>query len=141
MFGPSMMVAPMVDGESKRSVYFPAGDWYDFFTGEKIIGGQRVDITKSLEELPLYVKCDSIVPIAEPVNHVGKDTRFKIHARVYGDHPEEFWLFEDDGETYDFEQGAQTTAVLSWDGAKGAVKRTGGFTKSRYEIHDWIAVH
>ena len=141
MFGPSMMVAPMVDGESKRSVYFPAGDWYDFFTGEKIVGGQRVDINKSLEELPLYVKGDSIVPVAEPVNHVGKDTRFKIHARVYGNHPEEFCLFEDDGETYDFEQGAQTTAVLSWDGAKGAVKRTGGYTKPRYEIHDWTVVH
>ncbi len=84
MFGPSLMVAPMSGGEAKRSVYFPTGDWFDFATGEKIAGGRRIDIAKSLDDLPLYVKANTLLPLAEPVNHIGKDTVFKIRVKVYG---------------------------------------------------------
>ncbi|HEY3783083.1 MAG TPA: TIM-barrel domain-containing protein [Fimbriimonadaceae bacterium] len=137
MFGPSLMAAPMVDGVSKRSVYFPSGDWYDFFTGEKIAGGRRVEVSKGLDQMPLYVKGDCLLPLAEPVNHVGKDTTFKIHVRVYGSHPAPFTLYEDDGETFDFEQGDQSQVVLSWDGAKGSSKRSGTYTPIRNEILNW----
>jgi alpha-D-xyloside xylohydrolase len=140
MFGPSLMAAPMIDGTSKRSVYFPAGDWFDFFTGEKIVGGHRIDISKGLDQMPLYVKSDCLLPLAEPVNHVDSGTTFKVHVRVYGSHPTPFTLYEDDGETFDFEKGAQSRVVLTWDGVKGATQRSGSFTPVRNEIVSWETI-
>jgi alpha-D-xyloside xylohydrolase len=140
MFGPCLMVAPMIDGESKRSVYFPPGEWFDYFTGERISGGKRVDVSKGLEELPLYVKVDSLLPVAEPVDRVGTGTFFRIHMRVYGDHPAPFTLYEDDGETLDFDKGDQSRMVLSWGASGGSFKRSGLYAQPRYEILDWTPV-
>jgi alpha-D-xyloside xylohydrolase len=137
MFGPSLLVAPLVDGKSTRSVYFPRGDWVDFFTGEKFTGGQRREITKPLDQLPLYVKFDSILPLAEPVNHVGKSTVFKLHLKVYGSYPADCDLVEDDGETTDYRSGLQSRVHLSWSQGQGSIKRLGKYSHRRYEILGW----
>jgi len=137
MFGPSMMVAPMMEGQKKRPVAFPKGDWYDFYTGERVKGGQVVEVAKTLDEMPLYVKAETLLPLAEPVNHIGKETVFKIHVRVYGAHPGDLSLYEDDWETYDYEKGAQTKLTLSWTSSGGASKRSGNYAKHRYEIVGW----
>ncbi len=137
MLGPSLMAAPLVDGASKRSVYLPAGVWFDYFTGERIVGGKRIDVAKPLDEMPLYVKANTLLPVAEPQNHISKGTVFRIHVRVYGDHPSPYTLYEDDGESYDFEKGAQTQVILSWTNATGSVKRGDSFARHRYEIVDW----
>lgn len=137
MFGPSLMVAPMVEGQAKRSVYFPAGDWFDFFTGESIHGGRRIDISKPLDQLPLYVKANSLLPLAEPVAHIGRETVFKLRIRVYGAHPTAFNLYEDDGETFDYLHGAQDRLELSWSTDGGQARRTGNTSLKRYEIDRW----
>ena len=137
MFGPSMMVAPMFEGQAKRPIYFPKGDWFDFFTGEKIAGGRRIEITKSLDQIPLYVKSNTILPLADPVSQIASGTTFKIHARVYGDHPSTFTLYEDDGVSYVFERGAQNQVVLSWTPSNGSVRRTGQFDGRLYEVVGW----
>ncbi len=140
MFGPSMMVAPMVEGQAKRSVYFPAGEWFDFFTGESIHGGRRVDIAKSLDQMPLYVKADCLLPLAEPVGHIDKSTVFKLKIRVYGKKPANFALYEDDGETFDFERGAQDRLTLSWSETGGHMLRAGHLGLKRYDIVGWDVV-
>ncbi len=140
MFGPSLMVAPMFANQQTRSVYFPKGDWYDYFTGEKITGGRRVEVTKSLDQLPLYVKANTLLPIAEPMNHVSKSATFKIKVKVYGNAPVPINLFEDDGETMDFAKGAQSRLVLAWQSGKGSANRTGSFATKRYDITSWEVV-
>ena len=141
MFGPSIMVAPLFTGQSKRSVYFPKGEWFDFFTGEKIEGGQRLEISKSLDAMPLYVKGGTLLPLAEPVNSISKDAAFKIIVKAFGVNPQEFALYEDDGETYAFEKGVQNRVVLSWAGAKGSVKREGNYQSHRYDVIGWEWTH
>jgi alpha-D-xyloside xylohydrolase len=137
MFGPSMMAAPLIDGQSKRSVYFPNGDWFDFFTGERIHGGRTVVVEKPLGELPLYVKNQSLLPLAEPVSHIGSETTFSLHIRVYGDQPANATLIEDDGESLDFLKGSQTRVQLSWRGGAGSATRSGAFKKARYVLKSW----
>ncbi|MDR3691574.1 MAG: glycoside hydrolase family 31 protein [Fimbriimonas sp.] len=137
MFGPSLMVAPMIAGQAQRSVYLPKGVWFDYFTGERLEGGRKIEVSKPLAQLPLYVKADAMIPLAEPVGHVGKDTTFRIRVKVYGDHPAPFTLFEDDGETNDYAKGAQNRIELSWGGSSGVVKRSGEFSGRRYEIVGW----
>lgn len=140
MFGPSLLVAPMVEGQKTRSVYLPAGDWFDFFTGEKMAGGRRIDVAKSLDEMPLYVKANTLLPLAAPVDYVAAGTVFDVTVHVYGDDPADFRLYEDDGESYDFEKGAQTTVTLTWAHGAGSVKREGGYKTARYRVDRWERV-
>ena len=140
MFGASLMAAPFVDGVSKRTVYFPKGDWFDYYTGERIHGGQSLVVEKLLDQMPLYVKDQTLLPVAEPVNHVDGSTTFSIHMRVYGDHPADASLVEDDGESLDYLRGAQTRVNLTWHAGSGSVTRSGKFGRHRVEVVSWDVV-
>jgi alpha-D-xyloside xylohydrolase len=145
MFGDSILVAPyLLEHESFRKVYLPAGtDWRDYWTGDLYKGGQTV-ISKILEvdgvERPaLYVRNQSIVPVARPVPFVAGGTVFEVECRVYGDNPAAFTLFEDDGVSYDFEKGAENRVTLSL-GNGGEVKttRAGNYKEQRYRISSLV---
>jgi alpha-D-xyloside xylohydrolase len=140
MFGPSLMVAPLFAGSSTRTVYLPAGDWYDFWTHEKIAGGRKVEVTKPLDQIPVFVKANTLLPLAAPVERFTPHTRYDITVYVYGDHPARFALYEDDGTSLDFERGAQNAVTLSWNGTDGSVTRAGGYTGApRYRVAGWQA--
>lgn len=133
MLGKSLMVAPIVSG-TKRSVYLPAGEWYDFFTGEKLSGGRRIEVEKDLDSLPLYVKSNTILPLAEPMAHVAKGSVFSLKVRMYGPNPAAFTLYEDDGETLDYERGAQNRVILQPD---GTTRRDGNWKGERFRVATW----
>lgn len=137
MFGPSILVAPLVDGQSKRSVYLPHGVWYDFYSNERLEGGRRIEVSKPLDQLPLFVKDNSLLPLAKPVVRVDKSTIFEITVHVYGDHPSDFSLYEDDGESFDHETGAQNRLILTWSSSRGATQRIGKLDLQRYNILSW----
>ena len=63
MFGPSVLVAPVVEGGINRmKVYLPEcpAGWIDFWNGASYKGGQMVDMDVDLEKIPLFVKAGSI---------------------------------------------------------------------------------
>jgi alpha-D-xyloside xylohydrolase len=133
--GDDLLVAPVFAGQTARDVYLPAGDWFDFWTGERLEGGQHtVDVP--LDRIPIFVRDGSILPIAELVDHVTADTVFDITARVYGADPRPFRLYEDDGETYEFEQGRCGTLELTWTDGTGNAERTGD-DFGRYNVTNW----
>ncbi|MCW3058192.1 MAG: glycoside hydrolase, family 31 [Capsulimonas sp.] len=137
--GPSLMVAPMFTGQTNRDVYLPPGLWYDYWTGEKLAGGRKIEgVSKPLDQVPLYVRDNTLLPLAEPIEHVTSDTRFALIVRVYGDTPTPVTLYADDGETYDYEHGALNRVTLSWNGGKGEIVTKGGYTgPERYEVVRW----
>ena len=134
MVGPSLMVAPLIGKATRRIVYFPPGDWYEFATGKRLTGSQTVEITCSLDETPLFVRGNSLIPLARPVEHITGDTVFDLDVRAYGDHPRPFTLFEDDGVSFDYEKGAQSRLVLSWP---NKVRRSGKYLGHRYRVASW----
>ena len=92
-----MIVAPMVAGERERRVWLPRGGWYDFFTGTRYEGGWHTVVT---DDIPVFVKEGTLLPLAEPVSHVTQDTQFAITLRAYGDCSAAVCrLIEDDGVT------------------------------------------
>lgn len=138
MAGQSLMVAPIFTGEKKRSVYLPQGDWYDFWTGEMFTGGKVIEVSKPLDQIPVYIKDNSLLPLAKPVEHVAEDTCFELAVRVYGANPAPFALYEDDGVTLDFEKGIQNRIELKWNGTEGSVSKTGGYKgMDRYKVLNW----
>jgi len=87
--------------ESQRTVYLPEGIWYDFNTGQRFQGGKSYSIQPALDQIPLFVKAGTILPLATPVEHLSAGTQFDITCYVYGDGEAKASLFEDDGYTFD----------------------------------------
>jgi len=138
LVGESLLVAPVVAGQSARNVYLPAGDWFDFWSGTRHPGKQRLRVTPPLEQIPIFVKEGSILPLAEATLHTADPAAFRLHAQVYGDSPRPTVLYEDDGSW----RPSLAEVTLTWDGAResGAVSRSGSGGGPRYVVTTWKAV-
>lgn len=133
MFGPSLLVAPVMrPSVTSRSVYLPQnkGGWYDFWTGNKSNSGRYLDAAAGVSTIPVFVRAGSIVPLG-PEQQFSKEIKNPIITlRVYGGANADFELYEDDGETYNYEKGAYSIIPVHWnDEAKTLTigKRKGSF--------------
>ena len=126
MFGPAFLVAPVTEqGATSRAVYLPAGTaWYDYWTGERLEGGQTVTARAPIDVLPLYVQAGSILPLGAPVESTKQVQKIDT-VRVYPGADAEFSLYQDDGTTYAYERGSYSLTRLRWDDAAGKLTRTG----------------
>lgn len=141
MYGDLLMAAPLVGAVAEREVYFPAGcDWVDYRRRSLYRGGTRQSVVSQPGDVPLFVKASALLPVAEPVQHVSRDTVFDLTVQVYGDSPAPFVLFEDDGETFAYERGQGNRVTLAWTGGKGTVAREGSYQEERYRIQGWETV-
>ena len=62
-FGDAFLVAPIINSEGMRDVYLPAGEWIDFWTGEKLVGGRWLkQVVMPLDRMPLYAKYGAQIP-------------------------------------------------------------------------------
>jgi alpha-D-xyloside xylohydrolase len=137
MFGPALIVAPLFAGQSNRTVYLPKGDWYDFWTHAKYSGDQTITATNDQEQIPLFVKGGTLLPLAKPVESIGTNTCFDITVHGFGAGPADFVLYEDDGVSSDFKTGGQNEIHLHADQNSHSEKRTGKYDGTRYRIVDW----
>jgi alpha-D-xyloside xylohydrolase len=110
MFGPAFLVAPVTEqGQTEKDVYLPAGaDWYNYWTNEKLSGGQWVKVAAPIDQIPVFVKAGSIVPVGADIQSTAtKQAIAAIH--VYPGKDGDFALYDDDGASYDYEKGKGTS--------------------------------
>ena len=126
MFGPAFLVAPVTEqGATSRWVYLPAGtDWYNYWTDERVHGGQTVEVATPIDTIPLFVRAGSIVPLGAAVESTHEQQAIE-KVRVYPGANAEFTLFSDDGMTYAYEKGAGSITHLHWDEASGRFTHDG----------------
>ena len=106
MMGDNLLVAPMFAGESERDVVLPPGAWYDFYTGAFAGKDEVITVTPGPGHIPLFVRDGGIIPLAPVGLHApvqGEGVGLEI--RHYGSAPGHFLLYDDDGETFDYERG------------------------------------
>ncbi len=60
ILGEAFLVAPLYAASNKRKVILPEGDWYDYYTGEKHAGNTMLEITKNIQEYPVFIKAGSL---------------------------------------------------------------------------------
>ena len=112
LWGRDMLVAPVVEkGATNRSVYLPAGDWYDWWTGQKMAGKRSVDRPVDLATLPIYVRAGAIIPL-DPVRQytsesVTEPTTLRVHPGADG----AFTYYDDDGHTLAYRDASDPKAV------------------------------
>jgi alpha-D-xyloside xylohydrolase len=126
MFGPAFLVAPVTEqGATSRSVYLPAGsDWYNYWTNERIHGGQTITAAAPIDTIPLFVRAGSIVPLGTTVLST-QEKQAIDSVRVYPGSDADFTLFSDDGTTYAYEKGSGSITRLHWDEAKHRLTHEG----------------
>lgn len=114
MAGEYLLVAPLFEGQTERKVVLPRGDWYDFYTGAYVGNGETITVTPGLDRIPVYVKDGAIIPMMEPMLHAPKPgVKVNLEIRHYGKANGSYRLYDDDGETFDYEKGAYTWRDIS----------------------------
>jgi alpha-glucosidase/alpha-D-xyloside xylohydrolase len=112
LWGRDLLVAPVTEkAATSRKVYLPAGNWFNWWSGEKISGGRWIERSVDLTTMPIYVRAGSIIP-PDPVRQyvsqpVSEPTELKIFPGADG----EFTLDDDDGESLGYLNGSDSKTV------------------------------
>ncbi len=100
-------------------VYLPEGTtWFDFWTNEKINGGQEITRATTIDEIPLYIKSGSIIPFGPQVQYANEKKWDNLEIRIYPGANGEFTLYEDENDNYNYEKGVYSTINFTWNEAK-----------------------
>ncbi|MFI2743529.1 TIM-barrel domain-containing protein [Zhouia sp. PK063] len=140
MIGDNLLAAPIVGTKNSRSVYLPKGIWYDFNTNKTYEGGKNYTVSFNLDDIPIFIKKGTILPLADPIDYVDADTSFNLTCYVYGKPLKTMQLFEDDGITYNYEHQQFNIITLTLYHHKIQVKRTGNYKTKRYHIKKTVFI-
>ena len=110
-FGNSLLVAPITSpgDPAAVSVWFPAGQWTDYFTGQTYASGNQ-NISAPLDAMPVFIRAGGIVAlrgadVANDVQHPLSSVTLVVAAGGSG----HFALYEDDGHSSNPAQSASTS--------------------------------
>lgn len=110
-FGSELVVAPITErahpktGLATKKVWLPPGRWFNYFSGEEFAGGRWHEVSADLEDIPVYAKAGAIVPLASSPTWGGIDNPTELHLHIFPGADNTFDLYEDNGETVEYEQG------------------------------------
>jgi len=108
MVGSDILVAPvLVQGKKARAVYLPEGEWYDYWTKEKITGGKYIIKETPLDVCPIYIKSGSIIPNYPEISYIGEKEIDTLILDVYPDADGKAHCihYNDNGEDFGYENG------------------------------------
>ena len=118
LVGSRLLAAPVLTQGGSRSVYLPAGGWYDFHSNARVNGGQTFPVQAALDTIPVYVRAGTILPLGPVLQSTSLGVEDPLEVRVYPGADAAFDLYEDDGETYAYDKGASSHVVMRWDDAQ-----------------------
>ncbi len=129
MFGPAFLVNPVTEqlytgknaalGKHTRDVYLPAHTrWYDFWTGKVYDGGQIIKAEAPLNNIPLYVKAGSIIPMGPEMEYATQKPADQIELRIYKGADGQFNFYEDENDNYNYEKGRLASFKFIWNNKK-----------------------
>jgi alpha-glucosidase/alpha-D-xyloside xylohydrolase len=122
LFGRDILVAPVVEqGASARRLYLPRGLWYDYWRGERLVGGREIERAVDLETVPLYVRAGSILPLGPVLQYTGEKNDAPLSLNVYPGADGSFFLYDDDGESFRYRNGEWLGIQIAWNDARSTL--------------------
>jgi alpha-glucosidase (family GH31 glycosyl hydrolase) len=116
LFGRDLLVAPVVEKSAEaRTLYLPRGTWYDFWTAEKHEGGREITQKVDLGTLPLYIRAGAVIPMGPIKQHVAEESHLPITLVIAPGASSESYLYQDDGESFNFRNGESMRLVMQWN--------------------------
>ena len=141
LLGDNLLAAPIVtEGVGRgrvgsQTVWFPAGTWYNYFTGERYAGGTDALVAADINEFPLYVRGGVPVPMQPYQARMATAPLTTLRVRCYPGKEGQTGkstLYEDDGVTTGYENGQFATTPLSYTRRGATVTITVGATRGHY---------
>lgn len=116
MFGPSLMVNPVTEYKARsRMVYLPAAyGWYDLRSGRHYNGGAVGEAAAPYDYMPVFVREGSLVPFGPEIQYTSEKPADPLTLFIYTGADGSFVLYEDEGDNYNYEQGAYTLIPFTW---------------------------
>jgi len=117
MFGPAMMICPVLEASSKSSeIYLPEGTiWYDFWTNDRFTGSKYIKRDTPLETIPILIRAGSILPMDKVQQYVGEKEPSHLSLYVYTGKSGGYSLYEDEGDNYNYEKGNYSMIPMTWN--------------------------
>ncbi len=124
LFGSELLAAPVTAPSdpdlrlSRQPLWLPEGDWFDLFKGDRCAGGAWSAQYVKVEDIPVFARAGAIVPLVHGESVDGVANPPELELWVFPGADRRFDLFEDDGETVAYRQGAYrlTAFTQEWRG-------------------------
>ena len=117
MFGPALLVGAFTD-----RVYLPAGEWFDFWTGERYTGPKWVEPQIPADRGgPLLVRAGAIIPMGQVMNYVDEKPDDQLTIHIFAGADGTFTLYEDNGSDFSYQRGARRTTEIRHTTVDGAL--------------------
>jgi alpha-D-xyloside xylohydrolase len=87
---------------------------YDYWTGASQEGGRGIEADAPLDRIPLYVRAGSILPLGPGIEYADEQPARPIELRIYPGADARFELYQNAGDSYDYENGAHSIIPLHW---------------------------
>ena len=114
LLGRDLLVAPVyrsqaVSGGWRKAIHLPQGRWIDYWDGRQLTAGapgRNIDLQVGLDKLPVFVRAGAIVPMYPEMLYDGHKPKDRLTLDLYPQGESEYTLYEDDGATRRYQQGA-----------------------------------
>ncbi len=133
LMGKSLLAAPLLNEGGARDVLLPTDTWFAFETGRSQTGGKLIHCNARLDEIPLYVRAGSLLPLGPIARNTSQPSTEPLEMQIYPGRDSEFDFVEDDGRTLDYRNGTKRLLAFFWnDSAKTlSWKTTGSYHGNR----------
>lgn len=121
MFGKSLLINPITQGNVRNwRTYLPehTAGWVDFWNGKTYEGGQYVDIPVTIDRIPVFVKAGTILPMGMKKQYALERPNTPLEIYIYPGEDASFTLYEDEGDNYNYENGAYSNIMFQWNNRK-----------------------
>jgi alpha-glucosidase (family GH31 glycosyl hydrolase) len=116
LWGRDLLIAPVFEkGARSRTVYLPAGTWYDWWTGARHAGGQQVTRAVDLATMPIFARAGAIVPLDPVRQYTSQVSSEPTTLKVYRGADGQYTLYEDDGISQDYLAGKASWTRMTWN--------------------------
>lgn len=112
-FGDEILVAPVYEkGATTLNVFLPDGNWINYWTGENLLGNVQDTVAAPLNQIPLFVKQGSIIPMRKYASSIEKGNNNTLFLHIYPGANGRFELLEDDGTSNDYQNGIYASTII-----------------------------
>jgi alpha-glucosidase len=114
LLGKEILIAPLwSDTTFYRDIYLPEGEWIDLSDDITYPGKQTINFHAPIDKVPIFIKAGAIIPMAPDNQHYIDEIKSPVTIQIYPKGKSSFELYEDDGESYDYEKDIFSTITFS----------------------------
>ncbi len=117
LLGKGLLAAPVMNEGGTRNVYLPDDLWYEYGSNRTAKGPMTISVTKALDQIPVFVRAGTILPIGPVIQYTGQETNAPLEIHIYPGHDATYQMTEDDGISYNYINNTIRTTTFTWTDA------------------------